>query len=116
MQTDSASPELVQRRIVQRVDQRRGDLMHAADGLRRPVRTVSRAGAIIGGALPLLPYAFAAVTLVSIAASLLRGRRVRPALLIATGLDVYRLWRNYRNTTPSRPLAIGHARAPRTGA
>lgn len=90
----NTSPHPSEHELVTRVEHQRDQLMEAADVLRKPVQTVNRAERAIRRALPVLPYAIAAIAVASIVGTLLRGRRVRPALLLATGLDLWRVWKS----------------------
>ena len=84
--------------LIARLDHSRNELMQAASVLREPLHAVARAERAARNILPVLPYAVAAIAVIGIAGSLLSGRRVRPALLLATGLDVWRLWKSYKQT------------------
>jgi hypothetical protein len=99
--------------LIARLDSSRNQLMQAAGLLREPLHAVARAERVARNILPVLPYAVAAITVIGVAGSLLSGRRVRPVLLIATGLDVWRLWKSYKLTAsmpavpPPRLQSIG---------
>ncbi|WP_428311726.1 hypothetical protein [Hydrocarboniphaga sp.] len=84
--------------LIARLDRSRTELMDAAGVLQKPLHAVQRVENVMRTVLPVLPYAIAAITVVGVASSLLSGRKVRPALLIATGLDVWRLWKSYKLT------------------
>lgn len=84
--------------LIARLDRSRNELMDAAGVLQKPLHAVQRAESVMRTVLPVLPYAVAAITVLGVASSLLAGRKVRPALLIATGLDVWRLWKSYKMT------------------
>ncbi len=81
--------------LIDQLQQRRAELASAADVLKTPLRAVNRAEAAIRNIGPILPYAIAAIAVASVGRSLLRGRGVRPTLLIATGLDLLRLWKSF---------------------
>jgi hypothetical protein len=84
--------------LIARLERSRSELMEAAGVLQKPLHAVQRAEDVMRTVLPVIPYAIAAITVLGVASSLLSGRKVRPALLIATGLDVWRLWKSYKAT------------------
>jgi hypothetical protein len=106
MQASSPS----ERELVDRLERQRGSLLLAADRLREPAHRVNQADRLIRRGLPLLPYALAAIAAIGLAGSLLRGRKLKPALVIATGLDLWRLWKSYQ-ATQATALAQQRARA-----
>lgn len=99
-----------------RFDQSRDELTAAAEALGGPLRKVNQAEARIRQMTPLLPYAVAAVTVIGIAGALLRGRKVKPLVLIGAGLDIWRLWKGFQSASSSREFLASQATAARTGA
>ena len=99
-----------------RFDQGRDELAAAAEALGGPLRTVSKAEVAVHKLVPLLPYAVAAVTVIGIAGALLRGKKVKPLVLIGAGLDVWRLWKGYQASASSREFLATQATAASTGA
>ncbi|MDB5970862.1 MAG: hypothetical protein JWQ90_3312 [Hydrocarboniphaga sp.] len=97
--------------LIARLDRSRNELMEAAGALQKPLHTVQRVENLMRTVLPLLPYAVAAIAVLGVASSLRSGRKLRPVLLIATGLDVWRLWKSYKLTAalPSPGSASVHA-------
>lgn len=97
--TNGASPpSQSDAELIARLEHSRNELMDAASVLQKPLQAVQRAENVMRRVLPVLPYAIAAITVIGVASSLVAGRRLRPALLIATGLDVWRLWKTYKMT------------------
>lgn len=84
--------------MIEHLERSRSELVAAAGVLQKPLNAVARAEDVVRNVSRALPYAVAALAVVGVASSLLSGRKVRPALLIATGLDVWRLWRSYQAT------------------
>jgi hypothetical protein len=119
MQSNGAARPHSDAELIARLDRSRNELMDAAGVLQKPLHAVQRAESVMRTVLPVLPYAVAAITIVGVASSLLAGRKVRPALLIATGLDVWRLWKSYKLTAslPSpQSSAVRLARRPQAAA
>lgn len=90
----NASPQPSEHELVARVERERGQLLQAADVLRKPVQTVSRVEQAVRRWVPVLPYAIGVMGLIGIVGSLLRARGVKPVLLIATALDLWRIWKS----------------------
>ena len=84
--------------LIAQLDQSRQQLVQAADVLRSPLRSMARAEHAARSVLPMLPYAFAALAVVGLARSVFGRGKLRPMLMIATGLDIWRLWRSYQVT------------------
>lgn len=84
--------------LIAQLDQSRQQLVLAADVLRSPLRSIARAEHAARSVLPILPYAFAALAVVGLTRSAFGRGKLRPMLMIATGLDIWRLWRRYQVT------------------
>jgi len=94
--------------LIAKLDHSRNQLMEAAGVLRGPLHAVARAEHLARNVVPMIPYAVAAIAVIGVVSSLLNGKRVRPALVIATGIDVWRLWKSYKLTS-----SMGAAPPPR---
>lgn len=99
-------------RLLARERLHRRELRDAAQRLGRPFGWLTRARTTLRRAMPLLPYAAVLVTAVAITAQLRRGR-LRPVVMIATAVDLWRLWTLLSGDDAPGRQALTHRSVPR---